>query len=110
MENDIKLRYVTVEYLDALFKQASKICPSAGNKSRELISMAMKDAVFEGFINYNPVPETKPYKRKKPKIRILSKEKIKVLLNAASKKSMVSGNNVRAFLWTEKGRNFRTEI
>ena len=73
MENDIKLRYVSVEYLDSLFQKTSKICPSAGNKSRELVSLAMKDALFEGFITYNPVPETKPYRRKKPKIRILSK-------------------------------------
>lgn len=85
MENDIKLRYVSVEYLDSLFQKASKICPSAGNKSRELVSLAMKDAMFDGFITYNPVPETKPYKRKKPKIRILSKEKIKILLNVAAK-------------------------
>lgn len=33
----------------------------------------------------NPVPETKPYKRKKPNIVILSREKIKILLQAASK-------------------------
>lgn len=85
MENDIKLRYVSVEYLDSLFQKTSKICPSAGNKSRELVSLAMKDALFEGFITYNPVPETKPYRRKKPKIRILSKEKIKELLDAAAK-------------------------
>ena len=85
MENDIKLRYVSVEYLDSLFQKASKICPSAGNKSRELVSLAMKDALFEGFITYNPVPETKPYKRKKPKIRILSKEKVRELLDVAAK-------------------------
>lgn len=85
MENDIKLRYVSVEYLDSLFQKASKICPSAGNKSRELVSLAMKDAMFEGFITYNPVPETKTYKRKKPKIRILSKEKVKALLEVAAK-------------------------
>lgn len=83
MEADIKLKYVTVEYLDTLLERASKICVSAGNKGRELLSLAMKDAVFDGFIKYNPVPETKPYPRTKPKIRILSKEKIKVLLHAA---------------------------
>lgn len=83
MEADIKLKYVTVEYLDTLLERASKICVSAGNKGRELLSLAMKDAVFDGFIKYNPVPETKPYPRPKPKIRILSKEKIKVLLHAA---------------------------
>lgn len=85
MENDIKLRYVTVEYLDALFQTVSKICASAGNKARELVGLAMKDALADGFITYNPVPETKPYRRKKPKIRILSKEKIKVLLQVACK-------------------------
>ena len=37
------------------------------------------------FINYNPVPETKPYPRTKPKIRIFSKAKLKVFLQAASK-------------------------
>lgn len=83
MEADIKLKYVTVEYLDTLLERASKICVSAGNKGRELLSLAMKDAVFDGFIKYNPVPETKSYPRPKPKIRILSKEKIKVLLHAA---------------------------
>lgn len=83
MEADIKLKYVTVEYLDALLERTSKICVSAGNKGRELLSLAMKDAVFDGFIKYNPVPETKPYPRSKPKIRILSKQKIKVLLHVA---------------------------
>lgn len=45
----------------------------------------MKDALIDGFIQHNPLPETKPYPRAKPKIRILSKEKIKILLNVASK-------------------------
>ena len=85
METDIKLKFVTVEYLDQLLEQVSKICSSAGNKGRELLSLAFKDALFDGFINYNPVPETKPYPRTKPKIRIFSKAKLKVFLQAASK-------------------------
>ena len=85
METDIKLKFVTVEYLDQLLEQVSKICSSAGNKGRELLSLAFKDALFDGFINYNPVPETKPFPRTKPKIRIFSKAKLKVFLQAASK-------------------------
>ena len=46
--------------------------------------MAMKEAVIGGYIKTNPVTGTKPYKRQKPKITILSKEKIKVLLKASS--------------------------
>lgn len=85
MEADIKLRYVSVEYLDALLERVAKICPSAGNKGRELLSIAMKDAARDKFISYNPMPETKPYPRAKPKVRVLGKEKLKVFLEAASK-------------------------
>lgn len=85
MEADIKLRYISVEYLDALLERVAKICPSAGNKGRELLSIAMKDAAGDKFINYNPMPETKPYPRAKPKVRVLGKEKLKVFLEAASK-------------------------
>ena len=74
MEADIKLKYISVEYLDALLERVAKICPSAGNKGRELLSIAMKDAAGDKFINYNPMPETKPYPRAKPKVRVLGKE------------------------------------
>ena len=30
----------------------------------------MKDAAGDKFINYNPMPETKPYPRAKPKVRV----------------------------------------
>ena len=72
-------------YLDALLERVAKICPSAGNKGRELLSIAMKDAAGDKFISYNPMPETKPYSRAKPKVRVLGKEKLKVFLEAASK-------------------------
>lgn len=47
--------------------------------------MAMKDAMTQGYISNNPVPGTKPYKRRKPNIIILSKEKLRIMLVAASK-------------------------
>lgn len=85
MEQDIKLRFVNVEYLDSLIEVAAKATESAGNKSRELLNMALKDAVTQGYISNNPVPGTKPYKRRKPNIIILSKEKLRIMLAAASK-------------------------
>ena len=51
------------------------------------LNMVFKEAVTDGYIRTNPVTETKPYKRQKPKIVVLGKEKIKVLLKAASKSS-----------------------
>lgn len=83
IEKDIKLKYLNVEYVDALLEAVSRICESAGNKSREFLNIAVKDAVSQGYIKTNPIAESKPYPRKKPKIIILGKEKIKLLLKAA---------------------------
>ena len=50
---------VPIEYLDTLLERVAKICPSARNKGREILSIAMKDAVRDKFINYNPMREVK---------------------------------------------------
>lgn len=84
MEYDIKVRYVNVEYLDTLLASVARASASAGNKGREILNIALKEAVIAGYIKNNPVTGTKPYKRTKPKITILGKEKTKVLLKAAS--------------------------
>jgi integrase len=85
MEQDIKLRYVNVDYLDALLAVVAKSCESAGNKSRELLNIAMKEAVIQGYIKTNPVQGTRLYKRKKPTVIILRKENLKKFLGAATK-------------------------
>lgn len=83
MSQGIKLRYVNAEYLDELLAVVSRVCASAGNKSRELLNIALKDAVTQGYLHRNPVPDTKPYKRGKPKITVLSKERVKFFLEKA---------------------------
>lgn len=45
--------------------------------------MALKDAVILGYLTSNPAKDTKPYPQEKPKIRILSKNQIKKLLQPA---------------------------
>lgn len=83
IEYDIKLRYVSVEYLDSLLLKVSAITSSAGNKAREFLSIAFKEAVGDGFISSNPMEMTKFYKRPSVAISILNKEQIKVFLSAA---------------------------
>lgn len=83
LDETIKLRMVSTEYLNQLLKQVSTCCQSAGNKSREFLYLAMKDAVVHRFISNNPVIATKKYPRKKSKITILTKEQTKILLAAA---------------------------
>ena len=54
MQQNIKLRYGNEEYFDSLLTIVSKTCESAGNKSREFLNMAMKEAVTQEYIRVNP--------------------------------------------------------
>lgn len=83
MQQNIKLRYANEEYFDSLLAVVSKACDSAGNKSREFLNMAMKEAVIQEYIKRNPISATKSYPRKKPTIIILNKANVKKLLKAA---------------------------
>ena len=83
IENDIKLRYVNVEYIDELLVKVSQCCSSAGNTCRTYLNIAFSDAVAEGYIPRNIISGTKTYRRKPSKIRILGKDNLKVFLKAA---------------------------
>lgn len=87
IDDDISLRMVTTEYLDNLLRRASRCCDSAGNKAREVLYIAMKDAVIHRMLSSNPVEGTKRYPRKKPKIKILTTEETKIFLEAAKYRS-----------------------
>lgn len=103
MNQGMKLRYVNVEYLNALLETVSKVCESAGNKGREILNIALKDAVAQGYINRNPVPDTKPYRRRKPKITVLSKERMKLFLEKASENNWYLEILLGLFMGLRKG-------
>ena len=83
IEYDIKLRQITTPYLDQIICTCSKMTKSSGELSRLIIYLSLKDAVSNGFINFNPAKDTKAYPRSKPNIRILSENDIKKLLDNA---------------------------
>lgn len=99
----IKLRHISVEYLDALLLEASKACESAGNKSREVLNLALKDAVIQGYIQSNPVPSTQPYRRKKTVITVLNKEGLRVFLEKASENNWYLEILLGLFMGLRKG-------
>ena len=43
LDTDIKIKFVSVEYIDELLKKIAPISASAGNKSREILNIALKD-------------------------------------------------------------------
>lgn len=102
LEYDIKLKYVNADYLDTLLVQVAKISASAGNKGREILNLALKEAVIAGYIKTNPVTATKPYKREKPKIIVLSKERINDF-SSGFQEQLVFGDSTGAVLWSAQG-------
>ncbi len=56
-----------------------------------------------GYIHRNPVPDTKPYKRKKPKITVLGKEKMKFFLEKASESNWYLEILLGLFMGLRKG-------
>lgn len=103
MAQGMKLRYVSTEYLDALLAAAAKTSESAGNKCRELLNIALKDAVAHGYIQRNPVPDTRLYRRKKPKIVVLDKPRMRFFLLKASASSWFLEILLGLFLGLRKG-------
>lgn len=103
IDNDVKLRTISSEYLDEVLKKASRYCESAGNKSRELLYIAFKDALSERMINDNPVLNTKKYPRKKPKIYVLNKDQIRTFLAAAKQRNWFLEIILALYLGLRKG-------
>ena len=87
LDYEIKLRFVTSEYLQDLFDRIAKITDYSGVTARSIIYIALKEAVENGFINNNPTSNTKIYDRKKPKIIIFNKRQLKRFLSYAKKEN-----------------------
>ena len=78
--DDIQLRLCNTGYFDSLLKAASLQTKSAGNRCRELLNTAMKNAVQEGYLSDNPIELTKRYPREKHNATILTRDEIRRLL------------------------------
>lgn len=100
---DIKLAHCTVEYYDELLEKAATYSASAGNKGREFLYNAMKAAVNDGYLQSNPIENTKPYSRGKPKITILSKDELKKLMVEVCKTNWLLETMLALFCGLRKG-------
>ena len=87
VDENIVLKFVSTDYVNRLLEKTSCYCESAANKSREVLYIAMKDAVMEQLIRNNPVKAAKRYPRKKSNIKILSKNQIYLLLKEAKRRN-----------------------
>ncbi len=77
---NIKLKLANTDYFNSILKELSKMTKSAGNKCREVLNNAMKDAYNNNYITNNPIENAEKYYREKPKIKILNEKELKKLL------------------------------
>lgn len=87
VDENIVLKFVSTDYVNRLLEKTSFYCESAANKCREVLYIAMKDAVAEQLIRNNPVKAAKRYPRKKSNVRILSKNQISLFLKEAKERN-----------------------
>lgn len=80
---NIKLKLANTDYFNSILKELAKMTKSAGNKCREVLNNAMKNACNDNYINNNPVENADKYYREKPKIKILGEDELKKLLKNA---------------------------
>lgn len=104
--SDIKMKLLNTNYLDSLLEELSKITYSAGNKCQEVLNVILNDAKNNGHITNNLIQGTAKYKRKAPKINILSKEELKKLLLFAKGDSWYLEILLAVFCGLRKRRNF----
>lgn len=81
IENDIKLKYVSADYLNDLLKRAKMNTTDACvQKAREIISGMINNAYAEGLVINNPMSEVEYFYRNSKKVQILNKSQLKVFL------------------------------
>lgn len=85
IQYDIKLRLITVNYLEDLLDRIVPFSKSAANKARSTLYLVFKDAVLENYISSNIVINTKKYRNPKKEITILNTEELTKLLDIVSK-------------------------
>ncbi len=101
--SDIKLSNCTTDYYDDLLEKAAAYSNSSGNKAREFLYNAMRSAVNDGYLKTNPIEETKPYPRGKPKITILSRQELKKLMPEMIQTSWILETMLALFCGLRKG-------
>lgn len=103
MDYDVKVYQATPDYINTITERAFKQTDSGGYSSRAILSMAFKDALVGGYINYNPIPETKFYQRPKPKIMVYNEKQMKKFLKGCQKTSWYLEILIALFCGLRKG-------
>ena len=88
LDEDIKLKLITAEYINSILKKIlANTSTATTKKAREIFSISLKDAYSNKLINYYPMDEVDKFRVKKKPIVILNKKELKQLLAYTSKEN-----------------------
>ena len=105
-EANIKLKLASTDYFNSILKELAKMSKSAGNKCREVLYNAMKDACDNNYLNNNPIENTDKYRRDPPKIKILSEKELRKLLKHSKNSNWYLEILLGVFCGLRKGEIF----
>lgn len=85
IEPDILINYLTADYLNDIIEKCLPVCPSAGETVIKYLKKFLKDAYAYGYIRSDLVDSLMHVPRMIPKIRLLNKAQLSLLVNEVSK-------------------------
>lgn len=83
VKRDILLGMITPEFVNSLIDECEDYCDSAAAMVYKVIRVALKDALNDGYLKVDPLPEIHKRYWNTPKITILTKAQIQTLLASA---------------------------
>ena len=82
-DSAMMLLSVSTKIINDMLGKAAKRSNTAAEKVREVLNSVFNGAIAQGLIYENPVENSKRYRRDIPDIKLLSKDELRLFLNAA---------------------------
>lgn len=83
VEQDLLLNMVTSTFINNILKKCADVSKTAAVEARKRISIAIKDAIEDGYIQNNPMDGVDWYSSEIPKVVYYTKDQLKKLLAGA---------------------------
>ena len=83
VKRDVLLGMVTTKFLDDLIDECDGYSKCSAAMAYKVIHLALTDALNDGYLKNDPLPGVKKRYWNSPKITILTKEQVKIFLDAA---------------------------
>ena len=85
LKRDVLLKNVDSIFINEILEKCKSMCTSAAPMAKKVMSIAMKDAVTDGYLTKDPIKDAASYPWQIPKVTILNKKQLSALMAEAKK-------------------------